>query len=268
MNIYDGHIHTPFCPHGTNDTFEQYVERAIELGYTEMTFTEHAPLPEKFTDPVPTMDSAMQRKDLARYFQSITKLKEKYHHVIKINAGLELDYIEGFEEETKQFLNEWGNLLDDSILSVHFLRLPNNQYVCLDYSPDCFKYIIEKLGSTSEVYKLYYDTLKKSIVSDLGLYKPKRIGHITLIRKFQKKFPRSMDDSTLIEEILAEMKNERLSLDVNCAGLFKPDCKETYPPESWIEKAKIFGIPLVYGSDAHHSKGLGQGLEKIKSVLL
>ena len=26
----DGHIHTPFCPHGSTDSFEQYIEKAIE----------------------------------------------------------------------------------------------------------------------------------------------------------------------------------------------------------------------------------------------
>ena len=25
----DGHIHTPFCPHGTKDTFEEYIEKAL-----------------------------------------------------------------------------------------------------------------------------------------------------------------------------------------------------------------------------------------------
>ena len=26
----DGHIHTPYCPHGTNDTFDDYVKKSIE----------------------------------------------------------------------------------------------------------------------------------------------------------------------------------------------------------------------------------------------
>ena len=25
----DGHVHTPFCPHGSSDLFEQYIEKAI-----------------------------------------------------------------------------------------------------------------------------------------------------------------------------------------------------------------------------------------------
>ena len=55
----DGHIHTPYCPHGTNDTFHDYVETALGLGFEEITFTEHAPLPKGFNDPTPAKDSGM-----------------------------------------------------------------------------------------------------------------------------------------------------------------------------------------------------------------
>jgi len=44
MMIADGHIHTPFCPHGTADTFEQYIEWFLEHQVDEISFTEHAPL--------------------------------------------------------------------------------------------------------------------------------------------------------------------------------------------------------------------------------
>ena len=39
--LRDGHIHSPYCPHGTGDPFELYVERALEIGLEEITFTEH-----------------------------------------------------------------------------------------------------------------------------------------------------------------------------------------------------------------------------------
>ena len=55
----DGHIHTPYCPHGTDDKFEQYVEKAIKVGLDEISFTEHFPLPKGFTDPAPNNDSSI-----------------------------------------------------------------------------------------------------------------------------------------------------------------------------------------------------------------
>lgn len=41
--LKDGHIHTPYCPHGTDDSFEEYVQKAIQVGVDEISFTEHFP---------------------------------------------------------------------------------------------------------------------------------------------------------------------------------------------------------------------------------
>ncbi|MDG5787016.1 histidinol-phosphatase HisJ [Evansella sp. AB-P1] len=263
MSIFDGHIHSPFCPHGSTDSFEKYIEQAINIGYKKMTFTEHAPLPNTFTDPVPLKDSAMEMNNLDRYINQLNKLKFQYKDHIQIHIGLEVDYIEGFERETKDLLNNWGNALDDSILSVHFLKCPNNQFICLDYSPASFEDLVHQFSSIQDVYKSYYRTVQMSIDSDLGHFKPKRIGHFTLVRKFQKLFPRTFDDSQLIEDILMKLGELHYSIDVNGAGLFKPYCKELYPPIRWVRKAIEMNIPIVYGSDAHQSDQLGQGLSQI-----
>ena len=260
--IRDGHVHTRFCPHGSKDSFEAYIEQAIALGYTEISFTEHAPLPENFSDPTPLRDSAMDKADLDKYFNEISMLKEKYANNITINAGLEVDYIEGYEDEITQFLNNVGPKLDDAILSVHFLK-DSLGYSCVDYSPDNFQTMISTYGSIDKVYQNYYRTVLNSIEADLGPYKPKRIGHITLVHKFQLKFPiiRSFDQE--IEQILHSITEHNYELDYNGAGTAKPLCREPYPPASIIQKAKAFKIPLVYGSDAHQAKELGQGLQLI-----
>jgi len=266
--LRDGHIHTPFCPHGSDDAFESYIEHAIELGYTEISFTEHAPLPQTFTDPTPYQDSAMRLSDLDRYFYILSELKEQYKKKIKINIGLEIDYIIGFEEETNRLLEKVGPYLDDSILSVHFLR-KKGRYFCLDYSTDMFKQMIEVFGSIIAVYDAYYSTLLRSITANLGPYKPRRIGHITLIHKFQKQFP-NPDPRGIkqrIAHILDEMKKQGYELDYNGAGVNKPLCLEPYPPNWVIEEAVKRDIPIVYGSDAHAAKDLNQGKNKmVKSV--
>ena len=69
----DGHIHSPYCPHGSSDRFEQYIKKAIEVGVREMTFTEHLPFPENFKDPSPENDSAMIEENLLGYFNELTK---------------------------------------------------------------------------------------------------------------------------------------------------------------------------------------------------
>jgi histidinol-phosphatase (PHP family) len=255
----DGHVHTKFCPHGTKDSFETYIDRALALGYTEISFTEHAPLPNQFTDPTPLRDSAMKESDLNEYFTELFQLKKKYENIITINAGLEVDYIEGYEREITHFLNKVGPMLDDAILSVHFLQDPLGGYSCVDYSPENFQAMISTYGSIEKVYQNYYRTVLKSIEVDLGPYKPTRIGHITLVHKFQLKYPMKLTFDHEIDQILNRIKDHNYELDYNGAGTAKPLCREPYPPAHIIEKAKSLNIPLVYGSDAHQAKELRQG---------
>ena len=267
--IADGHIHTPFCPHGTSDRFEEYIEWAINHKLEEISFTEHAPLPNSFIDTTPTRDSAMSNDQLSEYIERARVLKEKYKQYIHINVGLEIDYIAEYEQDITAWLNKIGHHLDDSILSVHFIKV-NKNYYCIDYSADYFSLIIEAAGSVDQVYELYYATLKKAILSNLGTFKPKRIGHLTLARKFQLKYPSVNDFHQTESELLQLIKNQHLALDYNGAGVSKEYYKQPYPTPSLIEKAISLGIPLVYGSDAHRAQDLGQGFEQLhqKAVLV
>jgi histidinol-phosphatase (PHP family) len=258
----DGHIHSPFCPHGTKDHMVNYIEKAIKLGFDEISFTEHAPLPNGFVDTTPTEDSAMRMVDLEEYLVEVKKLKIEYKNKIKVNVGLEIDYIEGFEEETKCFLNEYGPKLDDAILSVHFLR-NGSRYDCVDYSPDLFNKMISDYGSIDQIYQKYFETVKNSIIANLGIYKPKRIGHITLVKKFHKKYPSNQSFEKEILDLLRLVKEKEYELDYNGAGTAKPLCREPYPPDWVIDEAKKIQIPLVYGSDAHQVKELNQGRDSI-----
>lgn len=258
MRKKDGHVHTPFCPHGTSDSLEMYIDQALNEGFDEVTFTEHAPLPKGFSDPVPGGDSAMDIGVLEDYISDVTKLKKNYSENIKINLGFEVDYIDGYEKETTSFLNDYGSYIDDSILSVHFLKL-KEQYYCLDYHENTYQEMIHASGTLKQVHEQYYVTLLAAVKSNLGPYKPKRLGHLTLINKFQKQFPIHFDSKKIQNELLTSIKKEGMELDFNVAGLRKNLCGEIYLDQWMIEEAKKQNIPLVYGSDAHSAKDVGAG---------
>ena len=253
----DGHIHTPFCPHGSADSFELYIEKAIANNFDSISFTEHAPLPISFVDPTPDKDSGMNEKHLSLYIQQLNELKMKYKSQIDIKIGLEVDYIVGFEKQTKDFLNEIGPMLDDSILSVHFLKL-NNSYTCIDYSKEVYLQFAKNIGSIQAMYDLYYDTVLQSIHADLGPFKPKRIGHPTLIHKFQLAHNEKMDDTARIQQLLLEIQRCGLQLDFNSAGLSKEYCRESYPHTQFLSYIKQIGLPFIFGSDAHTASDLHQ----------
>ncbi|WP_368503541.1 histidinol-phosphatase HisJ [Alkalihalophilus sp. As8PL] len=264
MIKHDGHIHSHYCPHGSSDSFAQYCEQAIQKGLTGITFTEHAPLPKGFIDPTPTMDSAMDERHLTSYIEELQAIQSYYKSKLTVLIGLEIDFVEGFELETKQFLDTYGPFLDDSILSVHFLKI-EDIYYCMDYSPDTFKTCSDLLGSVDHVYQLYYETLKKSVQANLGTFKPTRIGHITLCEKFQKKYPATKSYRQDIQTILSLIHQKGYQLDYNGAGTLKPLCGLTYPSAEIAEAASEMGIPLVYGSDAHQVKGMFSGVDMLST---
>ncbi|MFO6497930.1 MULTISPECIES: histidinol-phosphatase HisJ [Bacillus] len=258
----DGHVHSPFCPHGSNDQFRYYIEELCKKGFDSVSFTEHAPLPPSFIDPTPKQDSAIPMSALEDYLGILKRLKEEYTGQIDILIGLEVDYIRAFEHEIKTFLDTYGSFLDDSILSVHFLPA-DSSHICLDYDEDAFQNLIDCHGSIEQVYLTYFQEIFSSIVSPLGTYKPKRIGHITLVKKFVQLYPYSMSEPVrrLASSCLDEAAKRGLELDFNTAGLRKPYAGDIYLEEWMIEEAAKKNIPLVYGSDAHQAKDAGFGYE-------
>ncbi|MFR5403936.1 MAG: histidinol-phosphatase HisJ, partial [Clostridium sp.] len=188
MNIErDGHVHSPYCPHGSNDSFEKYITEAITKGIKEITFTEHLMFPKEIVGEEFYKTCAPDEKALECYFKEIDDIKVNYKDKIKVNTGLEVDYIEGYEEELRESLNKYGRRLDDGILSVHFLKVEDKFYAVDGL--ESFEDLLKSVGTLSKVYDLYFDTLIKAIKSDLGEFKPRRIGHPTLVRIFNKKYP-------------------------------------------------------------------------------
>lgn len=249
----DAHVHTQYCPHGSNDKMEQYVKKAIEIGLEEITFTEHAPLP--MADTVPTKDSSMDEKDVYEYLKEAKGLKAKYSKKIIVNAGFEVDYIEGFEHQVQLFLEKYPETVEHSILSVHFLKLPDDSYFCIDYSKDSFINKAEEVGYQT-LYSIYESTMKKALSKPFGQMTPSKIGHINLIHKFQQAY--EFTDSINWLKLLRLAKKNQYTLDYNFAGIDKAFYGMTYPDQSILAEARQLNLEVETGSDAHSSEEVGR----------
>lgn len=253
----DGHIHSPYCPHGSKDEFIEYINKAISMGLDEMSFTEHFPLPKLPIDKEFLADCAIKIEDLQKYINDVLSLKEQYKDKIKINLGFEIDYIEGYESIIKEQLNEYIDLIEDSILSVHFVKYKDSYYA-IDCLED-FEFLLKELGSLTKVYDLYYETVLKSIYFDLGNFKVNRIGHPTLVRKFCIKYPYEYTNIDLLEKIMIALDKNNISYDYNTSGLRKKLCGEIYSTGIFEKIASKYKISKVYGSDSHEAKDVGSG---------
>ena len=88
-NIF--HVHTFRCGHAENIADEAYVKLALELGASDIWFTDHAPFP---NDP---FGARMKYAELDEYLRTLSELKERYHNII-VHIGLETEYFPSFDK--------------------------------------------------------------------------------------------------------------------------------------------------------------------------
>ncbi|KRL66716.1 histidinol-phosphatase HisJ [Companilactobacillus versmoldensis] len=275
--LEDGHTHTELCPHGSGEPVEKMIQRAIQLGMKKYCITEHAPLPPDIADSyagsVDGIDEAsIKVSELPEYFKLTRSLQKKYADQIEISIGFEIDYLQGFEEWTKDFLNEYGPETQESILSVHFMKGTDDKLWCVDDGVENFQSGFQQfLNDPQDVFRQYYQTVAASVDCDLGQYRPQRIGHMSLVRKYQDYFhlTEDLDENNLelVENILRKIKKQDRELDLNLAGLYKPLCNDFYPGKQILRMTQNLSIPLIYGSDAHDIKSVGHGIHLLKTLI-
>jgi histidinol-phosphatase (PHP family) len=249
----DYHTHHERCGHAVGK-LEEYVQRGIQLGLQQLGLSDHLPL--IHVDPASYYpEMAMPMAELPRYVEECLTLKERYRGVIDLRVGLEADYIEGYEDQIREILSPYP--WDYLIGSVHFL----GEWDITDY-----RQVDGWEGKDElEVYRLYYDAVKKSALS--GLYDI--IGHMDVIKRFGygPQTPEGKAEVRTLElETLKVIADSGIAMELNASGLTKP-CAEMFPAEYLLQEAFRLGIPLTLGSDAHDPVKLGDGLQEARNML-
>lgn len=273
----DGHTHTELCPHGSHESTRKMIERAIELGFDEYWITEHAPLPKNFVKRFAGPDDDWQTEGLSinqvdDYLKLAEDLQAEYEKQIKISIGFEVEYLDGFEIETQDFLDQYGPQTQHNILSVHYLKDDQGRFWGIDYSTDELKAgFADELKKPQQLYARYLKAVLASADCDLGKNTPDKLGHISLIKKYQDYFglPNEFDVACqqLIERIMITAKKRQLSLDFNSAGLYKKYCNDFYPGSQIVSAALKAKVPLIFGSDAHAVDQVGRGWHGMENFL-
>ncbi|TVX99198.1 histidinol-phosphatase HisJ [Cohnella terricola] len=243
----DYHTHNYRCGHAVG-TLEEYILSAIDKGMEQIGLSDHMPLLHISHEENP--DSAMPMDELPRYVEECLSLKEKYKGRIEVRVGLEGDYIEGCEEKIEKIVN--GYPWDYVIGSVHFLGT---------WDVTDFRQVHRWEGRRIvDVFEQYFDAIRKAAATGFYDY----IGHIDAIKRFSGK---PEEDVTPLEDAaLQAVKKHDLAFELNSAGYYAP-CKEMYPSLSILERANAYGIPVTYGSDAHHPDKVGQKGQDAQTML-
>ena len=108
----DYHMHTPLCRHAVGGPI-QYAARALQVGLTEIGFSDHSPMQQDGFD-----DWRMDLAQLDEYVASV-RAAQKAHPSLTIKLALEVDYIPGHEDWIRDLATRhpW----DYFIGSVHYV---------------------------------------------------------------------------------------------------------------------------------------------------
>ena len=229
------HTHTYRCGHASGEDRE-YVEKAIETGFTELGFSEHAPMP--FPDDVPpqnltrllSMRLKMQETD--GYFESLLALRKEYEKDIKIHIGFEVEYFDCCFDRFLEYIKDYP--VDYLILGQHFQGL----------------YLASMIHNGARTGA---DDLLKNYVDDVtaGI----RSGKITYVAHPDLFFySKSLEVYEREMRRLIECANEyKTPLEINFYGLQEV---RNYPTLSFWQLADEIGCDVIFGSDAHKPENL------------
>ncbi|MFE5322727.1 histidinol-phosphatase HisJ [Paenibacillus sp. NPDC056579] len=267
---WDGHTHTRFCYHGNSAPSEQYIDRAIELGFERYTLSEHPPIPQGWiNDPALFRELAMPESELPDYMTYAQQMKRQYEGRIEITVGLELDYLPGRLDYTERIVDQWQGQLEDVVYSVHYL--PGIDGIrCIDFTADDFRDgLIAYYGTMNKVVEEYYNHVEAAIDWAAKLPVRTRLGHINLIEKFRLALP-DIDPSIIdrrLKAIVPRLAKAGIGIDVNTAGLRVATCGKPYAPEWFIRECIAQGVPCIYGSDSHKPDHVGTGWDWFEEQL-
>jgi histidinol-phosphatase (PHP family) len=227
-------MHTPLCRHAVGEP-EEYARRAVEIGLTEIGFSDHSPMQQDNFDN--------WRMNLSQLDEYVTKMRaaQKKFPQLTIRLALEVDYLPGHEGWIRELaaMHPW----DYFIGSVH--------YVSDSWAIDDPQKLSEwKHRDSREVWQVYFERLTMAVESKLF----EIIGHTDLPKKFGHKPPDNI--TPLYETFLDAAKKSGCAIELNTAGLRK-DCKEIYPSRQILELTFRKNVPITFGSDAHAPQEVG-----------
>lgn len=198
-NIF--HVHTFRCGHAENIPDKAYVEVALELGASDIWFTDHAPFP---ADP---FGARMKYAELDEYLCALTELKTEYHN-INIHIGLETEYFSNFDKSGYYEYLRSRPEIELLLLGQHMAEISDSP---LSYS---FSESAEYLNKNE--YKL----LGKAIVEGA------KTGYFDAIAHPDRIFRRcnswDSDMEKVASEIIQSAVNADIPLEINLASAENP----------------------------------------------
>ena len=241
------HLHNQYSSDGRGST-EEVCQAALELGFEEICFTNHAELlSDDRSDWV--LDLVESRERYEQLQHEIERLQPDYPE-LRILLGAEFEY-----------RPEWVDTLDALIDSVDFDLIIGSVHVVDGHqvsSGSAASYFKDR--DVSETYGHYFETLAEMV--EWGGFDV--VGHFDLVKRFGTKYYGPYDVKAFeaqINSVLDAMVQKGLGMEVNTSGVVQAPA-EPYPGLPILQLAKDAHVATVtIGTDSHVPTSFEQGWE-------
>lgn len=243
------HTHTYLCKHAIG-TPSDYVQKAIELGYSEIAITDHGPLIDEIVSNFYTRRMNFNEYH-NQYLSDLKEAKNKYSDKIKIITGLEIEYFDLMEQKYKDFLKD----LDMLVLGQHYI-----------YHDGVYKSIYATL--TDDEIETYGQMVTQALTT--GLFKV--IAHPDI---FAYKRIWNETCNKVAKQIISSAKENNVYIELNVNGIrnairrnkqWITESGETnynYPRIEFFKLVKEANLPVIINDDAHDPNELDDQYTKI-----
>jgi histidinol-phosphatase (PHP family) len=222
---------------------DPFVESARAVGVDEIGFTEHIYYFRQ-TRSLWTVPYHAERcvYDIDAYVSAIVSARDRG---LPVKLGLEVDYVAGREDETRELLQPypWDYLLG----SLHYI-----DGLGVDDEPR----LIDSVG-VDEAWRVYFETLGSAARS--GLFDS--LSHPDLVKIFGERAA-SFD----FEPVVGAIAASGVAVEVSTAGLHKP-VRELYPNPEFLAACRAHHVPVTLASDAHTPDVVGRDFDRALELL-
>ncbi len=220
------HTHTYRCRHASG-TPREYIEKAIEAGYTHLGFSDHLP----FAFPDGTQSHFRVPMDEAEdYMAELGALREEYKDRIALHIGFEMEYYPLYFGEMTAIAQRLG--AEYLLLGQHFIH---NEY------PGGRENHLFKPKDKDEDMVTYADTVCEGMATGIFTY----VAHPDVIH-FTGSNEVFCDQ---LRRVCEASLQYGLPLELNFTGVHEEH--RTYPDSRFWRMAGEMGCPVVFGCDAH-----------------
>ncbi len=247
------HTHTTFSD--GRDTPRRQVERALELGFRALGFSDHA---------VQRVDAfvGIPAGQEADYRREVRALQEEYAGRIRIFLGVELDSEFGLAARENY---------DYILLSDHYARRGDAHALV-----DCPTHRERVLAVRDAAYGGDGEAMAADYFSRLGAraleVRPAILGHFDIIKYFNAGGALYAPDSPRVRraqrEALEMVKQSGALLEVNTGGMARGYISEPYPSWELLRAWRALGGGVILGSDCHDARLMDFGFDEACAQLL